>query len=81
VAKQGKSSKKQDSTEQSNRRDTAWTRGKERKKARHEIQLTAHQANVAAKTSPWAEACKKRSESPARVQARQIWLRSKQESK
>jgi hypothetical protein len=70
VPKQGKSSKRQDTAEQSNRRDTAWARGKERKKARNEAQIAAHKANQASGTSPWAEACKKRSERPDQVKRR-----------
>lgn len=78
MAKQGKSSKRQDTTEQSNRRDAAWARGEDRKKARNAAQLAAHKVNVENGTSPWIEACKKRAESPARVKARTLWLRTNQ---
>lgn len=78
AGKQGKSSKRQDTAEQSNRRDAAWARGKERKKARAAAQEAAHKDNVASGTSPWQQACEARSKSPARVKARTKWLRTNQ---
>lgn len=80
MAKQGKSSKKQDTTEQSNRRDSAWTRGKERAKARNEEQLAAAERNKRnyPEPKPWEKVCKERSQSPDRVKKRMYWLRTNQ---
>lgn len=75
---QSKSSKRQQSPEKKLKRERCRTRAKEVAAQRNAVQVAAHKANVAAKTSPWAEECARRAQSPDRVQKRTYWLRTNQ---